>query len=316
MGRSDKGGIALVALASLFWAVSYSVLSRLTQEGIPPLVVEFHLLLWAAVAALLLLVVTGRADELWAFQRQETHFLVLVATGGYGFWLFQALALRRLDPTTAHLAFYVGPLMAGVILAFQGKATPRKHLVALLWAFVGAIIIFRDPARYSTPAGGTAALWSRGYGAAAGWALCWVFFSMVGNSLMESAKALPAAALVLAVGAVCLLITCIGAGRNVLGISANQLVACMGAGGLAVACSFTLWLKALGRLSLVSAAGLWYLGVLFVAVADYFLEGLTPGWLTLGGAILILLGVRGGLRHKPRADTTIGDIIRGSWGEQ
>ena len=316
MPRSDKGGYALVALASLFWAMCYAVLSTLTRDGVPPLVVEFHLVLWGAVAALILLVISGRADELWAFQRKETHFLALVATGGYGFWLFQALALRRLDPPSAHLAFYVGPLIAGGILAFQGEATPQKHLVALLWAFVGAIIIFRDPARYSPPAAEAAALWSRGYAAAGAWAVCWVLFSMVGHSLMENAKALPAAAMVLGVGAVCLLITCIGAGRNVLGISASQLLACMGAGGLAVACSFTLWLKGLARLSLVSAAALWYLGVLFAAIAAYFMEGLTPGWLTLGGAILILMGVRGGLRRQPRPGKTIGDIIRGSWGDK
>lgn len=69
-------------------------------------------------------------------------------------------------------------------------------------------------------------------------------------------------------------------------------------------------------MSLVSPAAPWYPGVLFAAVEAYFLEGLVPAWWALRGAILISMEVRGGLRRQPPPGKTIGDIIRGSWGEE
>jgi len=312
MRRGETKAMALGVFAALSWSLVLCVATRIVQQGVAPLVVVFHLCFWGAAGALVVLLLTGRTDELSVFKRKETHFLALLLTGGYGLWVLQTVAMENLRTQTAYLLFYSAPLMIGALSLLGRERATAKQMGRLVMGFVGCIMILVSPyasafAVGSAPQGHTMA----GYVAALGWAACWALFSHLGRPLVREEKVLPVAALVLGGGCLCLLATCVSAGKSPLAITGPQLAACVVAGVVGVTGTFGLWLKCLSKAPVVFASLLWYLGALFSVGWAYWFGGTVPGWWTVGGAALILLAVRCPRERKTGSYKTMGDIIRG-----
>lgn len=318
MQRSERMAFVFGALAALFWSPNYLALTHTVSREAPqaPLVViQFYMLLWAAAAMLLVLFLSGRMDELAAFKRKETHFLVLVLSGGYGLWLLRALSIQRMDDgTNVRLLFYSAPLIVAV-LGFLGAEKPSgKQIAALLLGFVGCIMIIGGPGRLGAQAASTEA--SGGFGgvpAAVGAAACFALFSLVARQLLAEEKVLPVAVVVLCGGALCLMVTCfsMGMGKDFFSITWKGLWLTVVFGVLTVGVTFALWLKCLAAVPAVSAAAFWYLGAVFGIWWSYRMAGVRPGWWALGGTVLVLLCLQGAARSRQKARTTLGDIIRG-----
>jgi len=104
-------------------------------------VLAFYFVFGGAVALLLVMFLLGRLPELRIFNRRETHFLVLVATGGYGFWILRSLTMDALDFSTARLLFLTAPLAIGALSAFSREKADGRALFGLALGFVGCILL-------------------------------------------------------------------------------------------------------------------------------------------------------------------------------
>jgi drug/metabolite transporter (DMT)-like permease len=298
----------LGVLAVMLWSVVLAVVDSLTAQGVPAHVVQFHLVFWGAAGALVVLLLWGRTDELSVFKRQETVFLLLVLTGGYGFWILQGVAFERVGTRQAHLFFYLAPLLMAALSFLGREQASGRQIGALLLGFAGCVMILAGGSSGGQAVGAPSA---GGYVLAVGHAACWAAFSLLARPVVREEKTLPVVALVLGGGALCLLVTNLSAGRNVLAITTGQLVVCAATGILALAGAFGLWLACVSHVPVASVSSLWYLGALFGAGLAYRFKGDAPGWLTLVGGIFILLALRSGLRRRRGGGKTMGDIIRG-----
>jgi drug/metabolite transporter (DMT)-like permease len=247
-------------------------------------------------------------DELSVFNKKETQFLVLLATGGYGFWILQGLALRSLDPESARLVFYTAPLLMALMAAFSSEKAAGKLVGSLLMGFVGCIMIMAVPTEHVQAAGGAG--WT-GYIAAGGWAACLALFSVVARRTVDDEQVMPVLTIVLAGGAVCVLVSCVAARVNVFALSGRQLIACAFAGGILGTAVFGFWTAALSRASLAKCAPFWYLTPVCGAVIRIWQEGSLPGWWSIGGIVLIVLALRTSMSVSREASKTLGDILRG-----
>ena len=81
MRSSPRTASVYGLLAAVLWSPHFYVVESLRAGGVPPITLAFHLLLWPALACVLLLFVSGRASELSLFNRRETQFLVLAGVG-------------------------------------------------------------------------------------------------------------------------------------------------------------------------------------------------------------------------------------------
>ncbi|MHC4591454.1 MAG: hypothetical protein ACYS8L_02020, partial [Planctomycetota bacterium] len=101
MFATRKSALAFGVLAALLWSPHFYALEPIRQSTAPALVVQFHLLLWPFLGLLLIVFIGGQASALSVFSRRETYFLILAATGGYGFWVLRGLALESPSPSHA-----------------------------------------------------------------------------------------------------------------------------------------------------------------------------------------------------------------------
>jgi drug/metabolite transporter (DMT)-like permease len=207
-----------------------------------------------------------------------------------------------------HILFYAAPLVMG-LLSLPTREGPRwKQIGALTLGFVGSIMIIAQPAgeRVSSllPGAGLAFL-----GLAA--ALCWAAFCLLARPLMREEKVLPSSFIIWTMGAACLLATCLSTGSNPLSITRRGLWLSMVLGGGTVALGFGIWLKCLSEVTPSFAAPLWYVGLVFGIGWGHWMAGTRPGWLTVGGVVLILLFVRSGRSRDRRHTMTLSDVIRG-----
>ena len=310
--RTKKQGFLFGVLAALLWAPHFYVVQSLRPAegaaGMPVLVAEFYFLLCGSVILLLLLFVSGRLSELAVFKRRETHFLVLAASGGYAFWLLRDSALAAISPAHAHLLFYSAPLLMGALSLLTAERADRRAVLGLLFGFLGCIMILLGPLR---GAGMAHAASLRGSLPAVGAAACWALFSVMARPIVREEKALPVAVLVMAIGAACLLVTCLSRGENILAVRTPQLWTALLAGALTVGLMMVFWLKCVGMVPVALASPLWYLALVFgIAWARW--RGLSiAGWWALAGSVAILLGLHIALSGRKRTTVTIADIIRG-----
>ncbi len=307
--RSGTSAVLFATLAGLMWAPHFGAVQGLQagSAGVSPLVAQFYMLFWAAAGLLLLLFLSGRTADLSVFNRRETSFLVMAALGGYAFWMLRAVALEDAVPARVHLLFYTAPLLIGVFSMFDRDRADGRIFLGLVLGFVGCIMLMRV-------AGGPAPTgpWLRGL-PAVGAAACWALFCLAARPVAREEKALPVAAIVLSVGAVCLFVTCIARGDGIFHIGLRQLGETVLLGIFTVGLMLVFWLRCLGSVSAAAAAPLWYLGLLFGVVGRAVLSGgwrAGPWWL-LAGAVLILVGIQRSLSGRSARQLTLGDVIRG-----
>jgi len=306
MYRSGKGAFALAVLAALLAAPHFYALESLHRRGPELLVLQFYFVVGAAVGLLLLLFITGRFGELSIFKRRETRFLLLAAAGGYGFWILSGLALESAEPARARLLFYTAPLWMVVLGAFGRERADGRIVVGLLFGALGCIMITRAQQWTS---GSGAALWSL---PALGAGVCWAVFSLLARPVMQEGKALPAAALVTGVGAVCIFVTCLSMKVSILGIAPAQLARAMVWGFFMVGVMMALWLKCLAEMPVAMASPFWYCGMVFGlwwAIRDAAVD--VSGWWALPGVVIVLLSIFGAVSRRERPTLTVSDLIRG-----
>ena len=309
MQRSGRSAVAFAVMAGLMWAPHFHAVEglRAGPAGVPPLVAQFYLVVWAAAGLMLLLLLSGRFAELSVFDRRETSFLVLAALGGYAFWMLRAVALEGAAASRARLFFSLAPVLIGLFsLSGRERADGRAFLGALL-GFGGCIMLVRGAG-----GAGDGGSWLSNLPAVAA-AACWALFSLTARPVVREEKALPMAAILLSVGAVCLFVTCLARGDGIFHIGLRQLGRTVPVGFFTVGLMLVFWLKCLSNASAAAAAPLWYLGLLFSVLGRALLAGgLFAGfWWFLGGTVLILWGMRRALSGRTAREVTIGDIIRG-----
>ncbi len=307
MYPAQKQAFALGVLAALLWSPHYYVLEPLRAEGVPVLVMQFHLVFWPALALLVLLAVTGGAESLSVFKRRETHFLLLAATGGYGFYVLRALALGA-GPSHAHLLFYSAPLLMGLFSLLTRESADQRVALGLLLGFVGCIMIAEGQSTAGAAAGTES--WA-GNLLAVGAAGCWALFALLARPVVREERALPTAALVLGIGAACLLVTCLSTGENVFGVSVRQLGTLALWGLVSVGLMTTAWLKFLASVPAALAAPFWYLGLGFGVLWARRAGWTVSPWLAAPGAALLLVALYSAAAGRRSRGLTIGDIIRG-----
>ena len=296
--------------AALCWSPHSLLAHRVTSQGTPLLVFYFHVLLWAALASLALVVLTGRMDELSVFKRRESRFLLLVLCGGYGLWLLRGLALDRSpqNPTGTHMIFLLGPLLLGLLSMPTRRGARGRQIAMLALGFAGCVGVLAS-ARTDGLANLLPGFW--GSVLALGTALCWAVFTIIVRKFARDERVLPVGAVLWSMGAACLLITCLSRGENVLEISRSGLWISMVLGAGTVALGFGLWMRSLGEVPPAYAAPVWYMTAVFGVFWTYLIEDSVPNWWTVGGVILILLVSRSGRSTEEQSHTTISDVIRG-----
>lgn len=310
MTPSETTGFVLGTLAVLFWSPHYYATVYAVAGETPLLVFYLHVLAWAAIACGVVLAATGRLDQLSVFKRRETRFLLLALTGGYGFWMLRALALDRAGdaPFHAHILFYTAPLLLGVLTLPRRGGARWKQIGALALGFVGSIMIIAPPGGEQVqsllPVFGVGIL---GVGAA----LCWAVFCLLARPLVRKEKVLPSSFIIWTAGTACLLATCLSTGENPLNIAFRDVWLSMLLGAGTVALGFGVWLKCLAEVTPSFAAPLWYISLVFGIGWAHWMADVRPGWLTVGGVVLILLFARSGRSRDRRHSMTLSDVIRG-----
>ncbi len=308
MYRSGKAAFICGLFAALFWSPHFRMVQRIRAAEVSPplLVLSFYVLLGAAAFLILLLFLAGKLSELDVFRRRETRFLILAATGGYGFWVFRALALERADASMAFVLFAATPVAIGVFSAFGREKASGGGFVGLLLGFVGCIML-SSPADRLT--GGLPAVLL-----GAGAATCWAVFSLAARPLARQEKALPTAAVVTGIGAACLLVTCLSTGESIGNIQPAQAGLALALGAVTVGLMTTFWLKCLAGVPAVVAAPLWYVGVLLGTIWGVLGMGEPRPklWWLFGAAVLIGLGLHSAWSGRGRRRGTLSDIIRSS----
>ncbi|MHC4480266.1 MAG: EamA family transporter [Planctomycetota bacterium] len=309
MHPGQKSAFLFAALAALLWSPHFYVVDSLSRGGVPALVLHFHLLFWPALVLLVGLFLLGRRSILAVFNRRETYFLILAAAGGYGFWVLRGMALESAPAGQARLWLCAAPLLMGLLSLFSAEKADRRVGMGLLLGLFGCILIVQGQQSGAEAAGGASA---RAALLALGAAACWALFSVLARSVVREESVLPVTGLVLGVGALCLLVTCISTGENPGAVSLGQLRVLALAGLVSVALMMAFWLKALAGMPAALAAPFWYLGVLFGLLWAGRYGWSISGWMAVGGAVLVLLGLQSALAGRRRAGVTIADIIRNS----
>jgi len=309
MYRTPGAGLVLGIAAALLWSLHFRVTRSLLVAGVAPPVAGFYLLLAAAGVLLLLLFLSGRLSELSVFGRHETLLILLAGTGGYGFWLLGGMAREALPASQARLLFSTAPLLMVLFALFGPEKPGRQAAMGVLLGFVGCIMLVKGR-QAGTESAAATVLW-RGGALALGAAACWALFTVMARPLVREEKALPVAALVCSLGALCMLVTCLSTGQGIGGIALGQLWRALVAGALTVGMMMALWVGCIGGLAVARAAPLWYLSLAFGTLWAYRAGTRVDVWWALGGAVLVLLGIHFASAGRRREAVTIGDIIRG-----
>lgn len=311
MTGKERTGFLLAILAAFLWSPHFYAVQRFVKPDTNLMVFYFHVVFWAALGSLVFLTLVGRLDEISVFKRNESRFFLLALTGGYGFWLFRAIALKEVSAAGAahmHILFYAAPLILALFTIPDPRGAGAKELGSLALGFVGCIMILAPSGTESQES-----LLAAGPGTsliAVAAALCWGIFTFVSRGLLRREKPLPVTAVVWSMGAICLLVTCLSTGNNPLDITRNELWISMILGIVTAALCFITWLKALSIAGPCFIAPVWYIGLVFGILWSRWFAGTSPGWWTIGGALLILLVSRSGSSQTRGSPASLSDLLR------
>ncbi len=309
MTRSETNGFILAVLAVICWSPVFYVTAHGLDSDTPLTVFYFHVLLWAGLASGAMLTLMGRLDELGVFKKHETRILLLTVTGGYGLWLLKAMTIEQAgnELVQAHILFYTAPLLLGICSLPMEEGASWKQIGALLLGFVGCIMILAGPAGSKQVALPSL---SKTTGLALGSALSWALFMLLARPLVRNTAVLPVSALIWLLGAACLFATCLSTGNNILSITRRSLWLSMALGVGSVALGLGLWLKSLSLVTPAFAAPIWYLSLIFGIAWSHWMTQTRPGWLAVGGVVLLLFVCRSGRSRGQSSKVTMSDIIR------
>lgn len=303
MNRSQKTCTVLAAAGAALWSANIPAVAGIMTQSTSAVVLQFHMLFWAAAVLVAVLFLSGRGGELRIFNRRESSFLVLAGTGGYGMWFMRAEAFSSAGVNQAQLYFYTAPFIIGVLTLFVGRErAPVKSLFWLFLGLVGSVMLVR--ARELSGSGGA----FPGLLAAA----CFAVFSLVARRVVQDENVLPTIALTLSIGAVCLLVTCVSRGDGIFGVTVPQMFGAALAGAFTVALPLSLWLRALSTAPAASAAPAWYLTAVFGVFWTWRSGQGMDFWVTFAGVVLVLAALNGvGGTREQGAGMTFGDVLRG-----
>ncbi len=126
-------GLAYGLAAYAMWGLFPLYFRRL--EGVGPVEIIAHRVLWSLIAAVILVVVLRRMDELETVLRQPRTVLVLAAAGvlialNWLIWVWGVNAGHTLD---AALGYFINPLFS----AFLGVLLLRERLRTMQWVAFG-----------------------------------------------------------------------------------------------------------------------------------------------------------------------------------
>jgi len=307
MHRSRATAPFFGVLTALLWGANLQRLLALKDAADPVSVsvAQFHMVFWAAAGLFGLLLLTGRIGEVAVFGRRETSFLLLAATGGYGFWVLRGIALEAAG-AAALPYLYAAPLAILLLSLLTSERVGGGGVIGLLLGFVGCFVL----AYARADASGVVGVGPKVKALSA--AACWAAFSVLARPLVREEKALPTAAIVTAVGAACLLVTCLSQGLSVFGISPGQMVGLAVAGFLTVGVMMALWLACLSAAPAARAAPYWYLGAAFGLFWAWRAGVHVRVWWALLGSVLILSALQlTSEREHGDGAISFGDIIRG-----
>ena len=309
MPRHRPGGLTAGVVAALLWSPHFYVARQMLEGSSQANVLTFYflVLLWGGAGSLLVLFLMDRTRELSVFKRAQTHLLFLVATGGYGFWLLRAMALQRSvdSPSHVQLLFYAGPLLLGFMSVVTREGAKTGQIVGLILGFVGCIMIAWNPTWKATDGPSPGFHTSLIALASAG---CWAVFTLAARPLAKTEKPLALSAIILSMGALCILVTCFSMG-TFPSVSPKILWTSILL-GLATAICLRSWLACLSTAPAASAAPLWYLSLVFGIFWAWRMAHLSPGWFTLGGIALILVAAHGAGGERVRPQASMSDLVR------
>lgn len=308
MSRSELVGFALGCIAAFFWSLHIPAAFILTDSQTSPLVFYFYVLLWAALISLPIHMLTENEKPLSSFQQSESLFLVLILTGGYGIWLFLALATNAAEEISPVLlmAFYTSPMIAMLLGLFTKESPNRRQITMSIVGFIGCGIVFFGimPEGYRS---GFPSLKTVMF--LLGAAICWALFSQTARHMTSQRKTAPMVTALWITGAVCLFVTCLSHGESILNITRRSLLISVVLGVFTLAAGFGIWLKCLKYLPLPFAVLIWYLAPVFsILWIRWFAHGTTRWWVIPGIMAILLTAVSGGSK-KPETQKTFGDII-------
>ncbi len=306
-GRKDRSsGFLPGMMAVLFWSIHFPLLLNYVSDTTPLTVFYFHALLWASIASMALLTLTGRIDELSLINRRSGTLFLLVLSGGYGLWMLMVAAFhfQNAGGRAIELFFYSGPLFLVFLSMFTRGGVRKGGFVMALAGFLGVFLILFSTGGMSVPA--PAALIC-----VAAAALCWAVFSIAASTLLRRSETLPILVLTLCLSTACLFLTSLMMRQDMLGIERSDIWVSMVVGALAIAGCYGLWMRCMTAQSTASNAATWWYGaVVFGAVWYHSVIDSATGWAgVVTGALFILFSFRASGRARERTLAVLGDLV-------
>ncbi len=302
--KNDNSGVALGLLAALCWSIHFPFLFHYIGD-FSPFAFYFHCAFWAAIASNALLTITGRMDELSLVNRKSGTMFLLILTGGYGLWVLMANAISFHAGAGGmiELLFYSGPMFLIFLTLFTKNGAQQRRTRMSVMGFLGVLLVLYNSGRITA-----ASLLVITFSVTA--ALLWAIFSLTASDLLQKREVLPALAITLSATALCLFLTCIAMGIDLLAIPPENIWVTMMIGVVSLAGGMGLWMKCMQMQNVASNAATWWYGAIVFGSASYFyLTDVSIGPIAIFGMGLILFSFKSAGSKKERTKPTFGDLV-------
>lgn len=263
------------------WAIGYPVTAIALSSGANPSLIAAVRLAVAFVVFLPLI----RRIQKWSW-----HLAAVGATMGLvGFslplWL-QIIGLHSTDPAIAAISISLEPLLTILLAGLLTRApiSPRQK-GALALALVGSWILTGEPRPgHALHLWGDAALFLA--------VACFAIYNVYSPRLTQTLGPGPASALVFGFGALGSTAVWVASGAQTPGYVSASLVGSLAFLALGVtAAAYFLWLYAVGKSSITTAALFLYTQPLLGSLLSWGLGQSTMSWSVAGGGLLVLAAV-------------------------